>query len=88
MVVVNVKLTFAVKFVTAIWNLSLALTPATCPVFAILLKAPFNHVAPAVTYLCTKKNKISNMHEKEAQIRKHIQVYKKKKTNKLCCPEP
>lgn len=48
---VRAELTFAVKFATAKWNFSLVFVPASCPAFATLPKAPFNHVVPAVMYL-------------------------------------
>lgn len=45
------NLTFAVRFDIAVWNFCLVFVPATLPTFATLVKAPFNHAAPAVTYL-------------------------------------
>lgn len=75
---VVVTLTFAVKFVTANWNFSLVFAPATLPAFATLLKAPFSHAAPAVTYLCTHTNKLSNVHGKHPWDR----TYKWKKKEK------
>lgn len=70
--------TLVAKFDNAMFHFSLVLVPATCPAFATLLKAPFSHAVPAVTYLQFKR-KISTSCQQEyiqqLQYNKHICVY-------------
>ena len=54
----RVEPTLAVKFETAKLNFALVFVPATCPAFATLLKAPFSHAVPALTYLYQVKTEL------------------------------